>query len=80
MRFSYGINWTDKMYSLNNSGRPQELPAKTLHNAGVSWSSLSKRYKVGLSVSNIFDLDYQEEYGYPAAGRNFSLNMEWVVF
>jgi outer membrane cobalamin receptor len=80
LKVSYSVNWTDKMNSPDDAGRAYMLPDRVLHEMGVNWSSESKKYKVAFNVSNIFDLDYQEQYGYPAAGRNFSLALEWVVF
>jgi outer membrane receptor for ferrienterochelin and colicins len=80
LKLSYSLNWTDKMPSPDDSGRLFELPDKTLHDLSLSWTSPAKKYKIAITVSNIFDLDFQEEYGYPAPGRNFSLSLEWVVF
>ena len=84
LRFSYNINWSDTMYSPDDRGRLYTLPAKTLHNAGISYRSgnagvspaFIRNYTISFSLSNIFDIDYQEEWGYPAPGRNFSLSFE----
>ena len=78
VRLSYSVNWSDKVLSSDSSGRLHQLPARVLHSTGVSFRRDS--YRLAFSVSNLFDLDYQEEWGYPAAGRNFSLSLEWTLF
>jgi iron complex outermembrane receptor protein len=39
-------------------------------NARISKSFL-KRYEAYLAINNIFDSDYESEYGFPGLGRNF---------
>ncbi|MCL2064810.1 MAG: TonB-dependent receptor plug domain-containing protein [Candidatus Cloacimonetes bacterium] len=78
LKLSYTMNWSDKMFSPDDNGRLHELPSKTIHNTSISY--LFRNYSIIFSLSNLFDLDYQEEWGYPAAGRNFSLMFEWQVF
>ncbi|MCL1827469.1 MAG: TonB-dependent receptor, partial [Candidatus Cloacimonetes bacterium] len=75
LKFTYQIGWSDQIQSLDDGGSLHTLPDKTLHNIGVHWS-INKHFKLALSMSNIFDIDYQEEYGYPAAGRDFSATVE----
>jgi outer membrane receptor protein involved in Fe transport len=78
LRFSYSINWNDWAYGVRPNGRLVTLPVHTLHNAGLRYKR--SNYRIGFSVTNLFDLDYQMEYGYPSAGRNYSLSLEWTVF
>jgi len=78
LRFSYSVNWNDWAYGVRPNGRLATLPAHTLHNAGLRYKR--SNYRIGFSVTNLFDLDYQQEYGYPSAGRNYSLSLEWSVF
>ena len=78
LKYSYNISWSDKLYSPDQFGRLQILSEKTIHNTSLSYGF--KRYNFALAVTNIFDHNYQEEYGYPAPGRNFSLSFECVVF
>lgn len=43
-------------------------------NARISKSFL-KRYEAYLAINNIFDSDYESEYGYPGTGRNFYIGL-----
>ena len=74
---NYDLNWEDKILSPDSDGRLFSLPAKTVHNAGIHYTY--NNYKIAFTVSNIFDKDYEEEWGYPAPGRNFSLSLEWKI-
>jgi outer membrane receptor protein involved in Fe transport len=54
--------------------KPNQESIKTgdhfIMNARIAKSFL-KRYEAYLAVNNIFDSDYESEYGYPGWGRNF---------
>ena len=78
IKFWYSINWSDISYSPDSYGRLQTLSSKTVHNSGIGYTF--KRHKIAFSISNLFDLDYMEEWGYPAPGRNFSLSCELILF
>ena len=78
LKLSYSINYSDSMYSPDDIGKLHFLPSKILHNSNINYNF--RNLNLGLSLSNIFDKDYQEEYGYPAPGRDFSISFEWVVF
>jgi outer membrane cobalamin receptor len=76
--YSYSINYTGKIKSLDERGRLRQLPSRTIHSSGIRYSM--KRGKIGLYVENMWDVDYQQQYGYPGKGINFALSMEWIVF
>lgn len=54
--------------------RPEQKSIKTgdyfIMNARISKSFL-KRYEAYLAINNIFDSDYESEWGFPGLGRNF---------
>ena len=54
--------------------KPDQESIKTgdyfIVNARISKSFL-KRFEAYLAVNNIFDSDYESEYGFPGLGRNF---------
>jgi outer membrane cobalamin receptor len=37
----------------------------------------SRSISSSISLRNIFDVNYEEEYGYPMAGRTIWLGMDW---
>lgn len=78
LKASYSINFDGDRKSPDDSGSLHNLRSYTIHNASVVYSL--NQYKIAFSLQNLFDKNYQEEYGYPAAGRNFSLSFEWVIF
>jgi len=79
LSLTYSVNWTGEMTSSNfDHNRNYILSGRTLHDASLAYKY--KRGKVMFAITNIFDLDYQEEWGYPAGGRNFSVNLEYIVF
>jgi iron complex outermembrane receptor protein len=65
---------TDSYNQLPTPQRPDQESIKTgdyfIVNARISKSFL-KRFEAYLAVNNIFDSDYESEYGYPGFGRNF---------
>ena len=80
IKLSYHLHWYGDMQSPDNTGKLHTLPAKTLHDLSWIWELKLNKYRISASITNITDLNYAEEYGYPAAGIGFSLNIEWVVF
>jgi outer membrane receptor protein involved in Fe transport len=65
---------TDSYNQLPTPQRPDQESIKTgdyfIVNARISKSFL-KRFEAYLAVNNIFDSDYESEYGYSGLGRNF---------
>jgi outer membrane cobalamin receptor len=61
-------------YSLDDMGVYHRLKEYWLHDIHllIPWQSFSFRF----GVDNIFDADYQGEYGFPEAGRDFSMSIE----
>ena len=58
--------------------KPNQESTKTgdyfIVNARISKSFL-KRFEAYLAVNNIFDSDYESEYGFPGLGRNFYVGL-----
>lgn len=71
---SYSANYKDNRASLDDSSRYHILPAYWVHDLQLSrkWDS----YKVYLGIENLFDKDYQSEYGFPEAGINFNVGCQ----
>jgi iron complex outermembrane receptor protein len=65
---------SDSFNQLPTPQNPQQEVIKTgehfVVNARISKGFL-KRYEVYIAVNNIFDSDYESEYGFPGPGRNF---------
>jgi iron complex outermembrane receptor protein len=65
---------TDSYNQLPTPQKPDQESIKTgdyfIVNARISKSFL-KRFEAYIAVNNIFDSDYESEYGYPGLGRNF---------
>jgi len=67
--------------SYNQLPTPQRPDQETIRtgdyfimNARIAKSFL-KRYEAYLAVNNIFDSDYESEWGYPGWGRNFYVGL-----
>ena len=69
----YNTSWKDVRQTENF-----DLPAYWLHS--VYFNKKINRYKIMFGVENIFDLNYEEEYGYPGEGINFVLSLEGEFF
>ena len=78
IRMKYQFDYYDTRISPDDLDRLYTLDDYTLHQ--ISFSKAFGKNRIVLGVENIFDTDYSEEYGFPAAGRNFTLGFEWVVF
>ncbi|MDY0150660.1 MAG: TonB-dependent receptor plug domain-containing protein [Candidatus Cloacimonas sp.] len=67
-------SWRDKRMSQDDLGIYHSLPAYWKHDLQlkVPYSN----YSFVLGLENILDADYQGEFGFPEAGRNFSIGAE----
>ncbi len=70
IRVEYNISWND----IRKTEENLDLPAYWLHS--IYFNKQISRYKLMFGLENIFDLDYQEKYGYPAEGLNFVLSIQ----
>jgi hypothetical protein len=66
----YKTIWNDVRHTEENI----MLPAYLLHS--VYFNKKLSRYKFMFGVENIFDVNFQEKYGYPGEGINFILSLE----
>lgn len=73
LKLDYKVSWND-----NCTSEGHTLPSYWLHDVFVNYSFTG--YKLKLGVENIFDLDYQDKYGYPQPGINFLISVEAEVF
>jgi len=78
LKYFYNANWIDETYSLDDAGRLHLLPAKILQGTGLTY--IFQKHVVSFSISNLFDLNHQEEWGYPAPGRNFTFALKIILF
>ncbi len=74
IKMEYHASWKDIRHTEENV----DLPAYWLHSTYLN--KKIKRYKIMFGVENIFDLNYEEEYGYPGEGINFVLSLEGEFF
>lgn len=74
----YNFDYVSDRISPDDDGHLYTLKEHALH--GISLSKTYKKNKFMLSVDNLLDTNYQEEYGFPASGINFSLGFESVIF
>jgi iron complex outermembrane receptor protein len=69
-----GVYVSESYNQLPTPQKPDQETIKTgdyfIMNARISKSFL-KRYEAYLAINNIFDSDYESEYGFPGLGRNF---------
>jgi len=70
----YNSVWKDVRYTEENV----DLPSFWLHSVFINYKI--SRYKFLFGVENIFDLNYQEEYGYPGEGVNFIFSLRGEFF
>ncbi|HPY97112.1 MAG TPA: TonB-dependent receptor plug domain-containing protein [Candidatus Cloacimonadota bacterium] len=78
VRMKYQFDYYDTRISPDDNDREFTLDAYSLHQ--ISFSKSFGKNRVVLGLENIFDVDYADEYGFPAAGRNFNLGIEMVLF
>ncbi len=74
IKMEYDASWKDVRHTIENV----DLPPYWLHSIYINRKI--SRYKIMLGIENIFDLNYEEEYGYPAEGINFVLSLESEFF
>jgi len=74
---SFNLNldsmWRSKRKSQDSISMIHELDAYHTHEVGLSRTF--GKLELHASMQNIFDHDYQSEYGYPAPGRDFHLRI-----
>jgi len=80
--YNFGFSWkletafTGKRYCIDGDTRLwRELPDYTVFNARIAQKVLDK-FSIFVRVNNIADKYFESEFGFPQAGRNFSLGME----
>lgn len=74
IKMEYNAYWKD----VRHTEEIVDLPAYWLHS--IYLNKKISRYKIMFGVENIFDLNYEEEYGYPGEGMNFVLSLEGEFF
>ncbi len=58
-------------------GKSRELDPYMLLGTSLSWAA-NKSTVIEFYVDNIFDTDYEEQYGYPALGLNGGVSVKWT--
>ncbi len=74
IKMEYNAFWKDVRFTEENV----DLPAYWLHS--VYFNKMINRYKIMFGIENIFDLNYEEEYGFPGEGLNFVMSLEAEFF
>lgn len=77
-KLAYQFDYFDTRLSPDDNDIIHTLDAYSLHTLTLTKSY--KKTKLIMAVENILDEDYQEEYGFPASGINFTLGVEVVLF
>ncbi len=76
----FGSHVGARYYSLYSGGKnvrqATPLPDYTIMNLGLS-GAVNKVIDWKVFVLNLDDKDYQEEYGYPQAGRTYTAELDW---
>jgi outer membrane cobalamin receptor len=70
IRFSHTALWRSARYSQDDPGEYYKL--KAYHTQDLELAKGWKHLELKLKLENILDEDYQREYGFPAAGRDFT--------
>ena len=77
INISYKLLWKDKRIVLNGNDNKVTLPAYWLNS--VMFGKKLGKFKFGLGLNNIFDKNYDDEYGYPAEGINYTITIEAML-
>ena len=78
LNFTYKALWKDSCISFDRQDNEHELPAYWLHSILIN--KKINRFKFAFGLTNIFDTYYEQEYGFPGEGINFSFSVEVEVF
>ncbi|MCF7858134.1 MAG: TonB-dependent receptor plug domain-containing protein [Candidatus Cloacimonetes bacterium] len=70
----YDLSWVDKRFT----DEGVILPGYWLNS--VYLRNKFNNFKILFGLENIFDIDYQEEFGYPGKGLNFIIRLETEFF
>ncbi|MDZ7358927.1 MAG: TonB-dependent receptor [candidate division KSB1 bacterium] len=65
---NYEMGYVDTRHFYYSSVFAVTLPAYFVHNINISYE-LTKKINMRLEASNLFDAQYEEEFGYPQPGR-----------
>lgn len=73
-KLTYDASWKDIRQSQDGNYRYHALPSYWLHDLRLEhkW----KHCRLQVALTNLFDQNYDEEFGYPAEGRNFLVGIE----
>jgi outer membrane cobalamin receptor len=78
-RFGLKVHYEFSYFDQRTTYRPSWiLPQYEVHNVNVSqrlWEHLTVHFRIW----NILDTDYEEELGYPMAGRQFFAGLTWTI-
>jgi outer membrane cobalamin receptor len=77
LRFKTYSAWTSKRQSLDNIDVFHTLPAYHTHD--LSLAASYKNLETELTLSNVFDQDYQSEYGFPGKGRDYGIKIKYYL-
>jgi outer membrane cobalamin receptor len=78
-RFGSEVNYRYSHYDRRSTYFPGvSLSAYGVHDLNIS-QRLTRSLKLRLEASNLTDVNYQEELGYPAPGRQFTLGIMWKI-
>ena len=74
MKISYKVLWKDKRLFLKSENSEVALPSYWLHS--IFLNKKMGKFKFGFGITNLFDTNYDDEYGYPGEGINYKIIIE----
>jgi outer membrane cobalamin receptor len=78
-RFGLEVNYRYSHYDRRSTYFPGvDLSAYDVHDLNLS-QRLTRSWKLRIEASNLSDTNYQEELGYPAPGRQYTMSIQWKI-
>jgi outer membrane cobalamin receptor len=78
-RFGLEVNYRYSHYDRRSTYFPEvALSAYGVHDLNLS-QRLTRSLKLRIEASNLTDTNYQEELGYPAPGRQYTMSVLWKI-
>jgi len=74
VKISYKVLWKDKRIFLKSENSEVILPSYWLHS--IFLNKKMGKFKFGFGITNLFDTNYDDEYGYPGEGINYKIIIE----
>lgn len=77
-QLSFISEWTDKRLCTDRVNQQYQLPDYWIHNVKLTYDF--NFLQASLTANNLLDKYYEPEYGYPAAGREFTVSIKIPIY